>query len=303
MEHYAARKIRPSFFSNDKRTENDTFRRGRPKPNLRNCSSSWKRELNARSALASLVPQLSPPPPPERKWSGTLGDHVSLENDQEAANIGPPRERAPTWEEEQAAVYMPSDQLVRVQCPHCSRKFAKEASKRHIAVCANTKNKPKAPPKQVAAFTDRLGVRRGGRGKLSCTFNEKAKVKSMLGASLQPDMESNKQTKKLENKPDVPKKKDTREKTEPSVVKLFSFFGNLSEMKRTKYYIARASRGYFLNDLKDNHGTKYFARDAFQVALPLIIKHQLQTKLPTIIMSSALAARWSFVFTTQEIGQ
>ena len=95
---------------------------------------------------------------------------------------GMTRERAPTWEEEQAAVYMPSEQLVRVQCPHCSRKFAKEASKRHIEVCARTKNKPKAPPKQVAAFTDRLGVRRGGRGKLSCTFNEKTEIANLLGS-------------------------------------------------------------------------------------------------------------------------
>ena len=61
-----------------------------------------------------------------------------------------------------------------------ARKFAKEASKRHIEVCANTKNKPKAPPKQVAAFTDRLGVRRGGRGKLSCTFNEKTEINDEL---------------------------------------------------------------------------------------------------------------------------
>ena len=96
-------------------------------------------------------------------------------------------------------------------CPIAAGSLRKKP-RRHIAVCANTKNKPKAPPKQVAAFTDRLGVRRGGRGKLSCTFNEKAKVKSMLGASLQPDMESNKQTKKLENKPDAPKKKDARER-------------------------------------------------------------------------------------------
>ena len=33
-------------------------------------------------------------------------------------NASMTRERAPTWEEEQAAVYMPSEQLVRVQCPH-----------------------------------------------------------------------------------------------------------------------------------------------------------------------------------------
>ena len=98
-------------------------------------------------------------------------------------NASMTRERAPTWEEEQAAVYMPSEQLVRVQCPHCSRKFAKEASKRHIEVCARIKNKPKAPPKQVAAFTDRLGVRRGGRGKLSCTFNEKTEIANLLGSS------------------------------------------------------------------------------------------------------------------------
>eukprot|EP00944_MAST-04C_sp_MAST-4C-sp1_P003921 g3921.t1 len=264
MEHYAAKKSSNStFFSNNKENgKNDTFRRdstqakSTEKLQLNNRPEK-KGELNARSALASLnlakkQPQLSPPPPPERKWSRTSGDQVSSENDNGAANIGQPRERAPTWEEEQAAVYMPSDQLVRVQCPHCSRKFAKEASKRHIAVCANTKNKPKAPPKQVAAFTDRLGVRRGGRGKLSCTFNEKAKVKSMLGASLQTDIESNKQTKKLENKPDVPKKKDTRER-------LSRLWGEIIFLLRKpirnemdlNITLQRASRGYsFLNDLE-----------------------------------------------------
>ena len=89
------------------------------------------------------------------------------------------RDRAPTWEEEQAAMFMPQDKLVRVECPHCFRKFAKEASKRHIEVCSNTKSKPKAPPKQVSAYTDRLGVRRGGRGGLSCTANERPESASM----------------------------------------------------------------------------------------------------------------------------
>ena len=46
------------------------------------------------------------------------------------------REKAPTWEEEQAAVYMPSEQLVRVQCPHYGQS-TKEASKRHIGMCKN----------------------------------------------------------------------------------------------------------------------------------------------------------------------
>jgi len=31
-------------------------------------------------------------------------------------------------------------------CPHCSRNFARNAADRHIAICANVKNRPKPPP-------------------------------------------------------------------------------------------------------------------------------------------------------------
>lgn len=55
----------------------------------------------------------------------------------------------------------------RIGCPHCSRKFSPEAHKRHIVVCANNKNKPKAPPKASECYTDRFGIRRGGRGSLA----------------------------------------------------------------------------------------------------------------------------------------
>ena len=137
MEHYSAKKSSNStFFSNNKENgKNDTFRRdstqakSTEKLQLNNRPEK-KGELNARSASVTKFgkeePQLSPPPPPERKWSRTLGRPSFSENDNEAANIDLPRERAPTWEEEQAAVYMPSDQLVRVQCPHCSRSLQKK---------------------------------------------------------------------------------------------------------------------------------------------------------------------------------
>jgi hypothetical protein len=195
----------------------------------------------------------SPPPPPPKSIRNY---NVASTDDVFENNASSARERAPTWEEEQAAVYMPSEQLVRVECPHCSRKFAKEASKRHIEVCANTKNKPKAPPKQVAAFTDRLGVRRGGRGKLSCTFNEKAEMKLNLGLSGQQHVNGKKNvtTEKHgdKRKKSLPKKKDTRER-------LSRLWGEIMFLLRkpiTNEYdlnttLDRALRGYnFLNDLE-----------------------------------------------------
>ena len=57
------------------------------------------------------------------------------ENDKAAGkDVGPPPE-------------MPAYEIIdddRVQCPHCGRKFAEEASKRHIPVCART-NAGRAP--------------------------------------------------------------------------------------------------------------------------------------------------------------
>lgn len=76
--------------------------------------------------------------------------------------------------------------LERVGCPHCTRKFAPEAAKRHIAICANNKNKPKPPPIKVECYTDRLGVRRGGRGSLSTTAREALEAKQAREAQNQP---------------------------------------------------------------------------------------------------------------------
>eukprot|EP00667_Euglena_gracilis_P003429 EG_transcript_3437 len=45
----------------------------------------------------------------------------------------------------------PSENPDYVQCPHCSRRFNQKAAERHIAACANTINKPRAPPKRPAA--------------------------------------------------------------------------------------------------------------------------------------------------------
>ena len=55
----------------------------------------------------------------------------------------------------------------RVDCPYCTRKFAPDAHKRHIIICANNKSKPKPPPQAVECYTDRFGIRRGGRGSLA----------------------------------------------------------------------------------------------------------------------------------------
>ena len=242
------------------------------------------------------IPSSPPPPPPKRIPSynnnnsasvvanGNLLEGINDNNNNyncnndnilqkqnvdenfDIINASMTRERAPTWEEEQAAVYMPSEQLVRVQCPHCSRKFAKEASKRHIEVCARIKNKPKAPPKQVAAFTDRLGVRRGGRGKLSCTFNEKTEIANLLGSSgtmidninvvksssSGSSSSNDGATTKKTAGTFLPKKKDTRER-------LSRLWGEIMFLLRKpirnendlNVTLERASRGFnFLNDLE-----------------------------------------------------
>eukprot|EP00668_Euglena_longa_P012127 GGOE01014554.1.p1 GENE.GGOE01014554.1~~GGOE01014554.1.p1 ORF type:complete len:751 (-),score=111.63 GGOE01014554.1:432-2684(-) len=45
----------------------------------------------------------------------------------------------------------PAENPDYVQCPHCSRRFNQAAAERHIPACANTINKPRAPPKRPAA--------------------------------------------------------------------------------------------------------------------------------------------------------
>lgn len=55
----------------------------------------------------------------------------------------------------------------RMECPYCSRKFAPDSHKRHVVVCATNKNKPKAPPTAVECYTDKFGIRHGGRGSLA----------------------------------------------------------------------------------------------------------------------------------------
>lgn len=54
----------------------------------------------------------------------------------------------------------------RVACPHCDRKFAPQSIDRHVKVCANVKHKPTRAPKADTAYTDKYGVRHGGRGQL-----------------------------------------------------------------------------------------------------------------------------------------
>jgi len=54
------------------------------------------------------------------------------------------------------------------QCPHCTRRFNKEAAARHIPICASLKNRPKPPAKEAGgAFTDSLGRRRPRTGERS----------------------------------------------------------------------------------------------------------------------------------------
>jgi len=45
------------------------------------------------------------------------------------------------------------------QCPHCSRRFSREAAARHVPICAGIKSRPKAPKEPMVYFTDALGRR------------------------------------------------------------------------------------------------------------------------------------------------
>ena len=40
----------------------------------------------------------------------------------------------------------PQENSDLIPCPHCSRKFNKNAADRHIPICANNVHKPKAAP-------------------------------------------------------------------------------------------------------------------------------------------------------------
>ncbi|CAK9040685.1 unnamed protein product [Durusdinium trenchii] len=45
------------------------------------------------------------------------------------------------------------------QCPHCSRRFSREAAARHVPICAGLKSRPKPPREPMVYFTDQLGRR------------------------------------------------------------------------------------------------------------------------------------------------
>lgn len=45
------------------------------------------------------------------------------------------------------------------QCPHCSRRFSREAAARHVPICAGLKSRPKPPKEHMVYFTDQLGRR------------------------------------------------------------------------------------------------------------------------------------------------
>jgi len=50
------------------------------------------------------------------------------------------------------------------QCPHCSRRFSREAAARHVPICAGLRSRPKPPMKETMTYvTDALGRRHGSR--------------------------------------------------------------------------------------------------------------------------------------------
>ena len=83
--------------------------------------------------------------------------------------------------------------LQRVECPHCTRKFAPDSANRHIEICANNKNKPKPPPKHDESYTDRFGIRRGGRGSLATSANVNDATSSTATAQRRPSSQQQQQ--------------------------------------------------------------------------------------------------------------
>jgi len=64
------------------------------------------------------------------------------------------------------------------QCPHCSRRFSREAAARHVPICAGLRNRPKPPIKeQVTYFTDPLG-RRHASGSNTALINMNTPTRS-----------------------------------------------------------------------------------------------------------------------------
>mmetsp|Transcript_84582 Transcript_84582/g.244427 ORF Transcript_84582/g.244427 Transcript_84582/m.244427 type:complete len:482 (-) Transcript_84582:79-1524(-) len=56
----------------------------------------------------------------------------------------------------------------KIQCPHCSRRFAEDAAERHIPICANVVNRAKPPPSPSPGASSRRvaggGTAGGGHG-------------------------------------------------------------------------------------------------------------------------------------------
>eukprot|EP01006_Ploeotia_vitrea_P006259 TRINITY_DN12655_c0_g2_i1.p1 TRINITY_DN12655_c0_g2~~TRINITY_DN12655_c0_g2_i1.p1 ORF type:complete len:807 (-),score=107.85 TRINITY_DN12655_c0_g2_i1:150-2441(-) len=76
----------------------------------------------------------------------------------------------------------PSENPDYVQCPHCERRFNPTAAERHIPRCANTINKPKAPPKRAGQASPQPSGGRAG----SPQFNKRAASPARNQKSPQP---------------------------------------------------------------------------------------------------------------------
>jgi len=57
-----------------------------------------------------------------------------------------------------------SSMYSKVQCPHCHRVFAEQASLRHIPICANIRNKPKTLEEKKKVPQPAIPQKTGGRG-------------------------------------------------------------------------------------------------------------------------------------------
>lgn len=77
------------------------------------------------------------------------------------------------------------------QCPHCSRRFSREAAARHVPICAGLKSRPKPPSQHKVYFTDHLGMRQASpKGFKSDAFSVGAPFNRSRPQMVWPDSES-----------------------------------------------------------------------------------------------------------------
>ena len=116
-------------------------------------------------------------PRPESHESQSLRIETSLD-DGDGGEVSVNSQKSGTsdrYDSRIAAAVGLSELTATEQCPHCSRRFSREAAARHVPICAGLKSRPK-PPKAANCvyFTDQLGRRQASPASPSSPVGDSA---------------------------------------------------------------------------------------------------------------------------------